>query len=183
MMPVTRISDTTNRLLQKYAIPFEDTQDSVIYKMAQFYDQRHGKEAGVVSSQANQEQNDLQTPDLRFTKVMEANFGGREVINWNGLLKEALIQAWRHTEDFKALRRITSANILQGEHSGSGYTYIPEIDISVQGVEAANAWKLSKEIAQQINISLQVDFIWRNKKGAAQPGETGRLFWLSKLNL
>lgn len=180
MMPVTRISDTTNRLLQKYAIPFEDTQDSVIYKMAQFYDQHHSDDAGVLPSQSNQEQGE---PDLRFTKVLDANFGGVKVKNWNGLLKEALIQAWRHTPDFDKLRRLTMANIVQGGRFDSGYDYIPEIDISVQGIDASSAWKLSKEIAQKINVSLKVDFMWRNRKGAAHPGENGQLSWLSKIIL
>ena len=179
MMPVTRISDTTNRLLQKYAVPFEDTQDSVIYKMAQFYDQHHSKDAGVLPSQSNQE---LSDPDLRFTKVLDADFGGVKVKNWNGLLKEALIQAWRHATDYDALRRLTTANIIQGKRSDSGYDYIPEIDISVQGVDSSSAWRLSKEIAQKINVSLKVEFMWRDRKGAAHPGENGELQWSPEVN-
>ena len=177
MMPVIRVSDTTYRLLQKYAVPFEDTQDSVINKMAEFYDQHHSQKAGVLPSQPNQEQDSFQTPDLRFTKVLGAYFGNAIITNWNNLLKEALIQAWRHATDFNALRLLTTANIVQQERSDSGYKYIPEINISYQGVDSSSAWRLSKEIAHKINVPLEVHFMWRNKKGAVHPGENGELKW------
>jgi hypothetical protein len=79
--------------------------------------------------------------------------------------------------DYEALRRMTTANIIQGERSDTGFEYIPDIDISIQGVDSNNAWRLSKEIAQKINVALEVHFIWRNKKGAAHPGENGYLKW------
>jgi hypothetical protein len=183
MMPVIRVSDTTYRLLQKYAVPFEDTQDSVINKMAAFYDHNHGDKPGVLPSHTNQEQTEQQTPDLRFTKVLDAHFNNVNVKNWNGLLKEALIQAWREVEDYNSLRRMTTANIAQGERSDSGYKYIPEIDISFQGIDSTNAWHLSKEIAQKLDVTLSVDFIWRDKRGAAHPGENEKLFWLSKITI
>ena len=177
MMPVIRVSDTTYRLLQKYAVPFEDSQDSVINKMAQFYNQHHSQAAGVPPTELNQEFHDAKTPDLRFTKVIGAFFGDTIINNWNNLLKEALIQAWRHTADYNALRHLTTANITQGQRFDSGYKYIPEINISFQGVDASSAWNLSKEIAQKINVRLEVYFMWRNKKGAAHPGDNGHLKW------
>lgn len=182
MMPVIRVSDTTYRLLQKHAIPLEDNNDSMVYKAIKFFDQHHTP----VSNQpiANEHKIDANSqPDLRHTKILDAHFNNVKIKNWNGLLKEALIQAWQKAEDFNALRRMTTANIVQGKRSDSGYAYIPEIDISVQGIDSTSAWRLSKEIAQKLNVSLSVDFIWRDKKGAAHPGKNGQLNWLSKITL
>jgi len=177
MMPVIRISDTTYRLLQKHAVAFEDSQDSVVMRMAEFYDQHHKQSTDIEAVPTN---NNERTPDLRFTKVLDARFGNWSVNNWNNLLKEALIQAWKQARDFDALQRMTSANITPGKRSDCGYKHIPEIDIDIsyQGVDAASAWELSKEIAQQLQVPLEVTFMWRNKKGAARPGEINVLRWV-----
>ena len=64
-----------------------------------------------------------------------------------------------------------------GYRTDKGYKYIPEIDCSVQGVDANNALRCITRLARKYSISITILFGWRNKKNALYPGEFGRIIF------
>ncbi len=65
----------------------------------------------------------------------------------------------------------------QGRYEENGYVYLPEADLSIQGVDANLAWDHSLGLARALDIKIQLRFEWRHKEGAARPGETAVLEW------
>jgi hypothetical protein len=51
----------------------------------------------------------------------------------------------------------------------------PDVALSVQGQDANAAWRAVMFIVQNLNASVEVSFIWRNKEGAENPGKTGSM--------
>ncbi len=90
----------------------------------------------------------------------------------------AHVEAFKQAGSFDALLNLTHAQIRKGDHSGdSGYHYVPEIDISIQGVDANHAWSYSLRLAQYLKRPLKAQIEWRNNDKAAHPGETGSMEW------
>jgi hypothetical protein len=52
-----------------------------------------------------------------------------------------------------------------------------DINISIQNVDADLAWRYTFALAQKLQVQVAVEFEWRLKPGAAQPGERGALSW------
>ncbi len=72
-----------------------------------------------------------------------------------------------------AVRRASRANLRQGRYEENGYKYLPEADLSIQGVDANLACEHSFRLARARSISLKVPFEWRDKEDAAHPGQSG----------
>jgi hypothetical protein len=56
-----------------------------------------------------------------------------------------------------------------------GYKYQKDLDISVQGQSASDAWKEVERLAKKWRIPVTVEFWWRQNPKAQHPGRTGRL--------
>ena len=91
--------------------------------------------------------------------------------NWNRLFSELLIIARKQVGSISELMRLCSVNLVQGRKMGAGYHYLPEIDISVQGMSANDAALAIVTVARRLNIELEIHFMWFDKDGAAHPGE------------
>jgi hypothetical protein len=78
---------------------------------------------------------------------------------------------------FDALKKATGANIRNGKFEENGYKYLPEGDLSIQGVPANDAWENSFRLAKLMCVPIKVTFEWRDKDGAAHPGRTGVIEW------
>ena len=63
----------------------------------------------------------------------------------------------------------------QGRKEDEGYHYLPEVNFSVQGQDANAAWRGVAFIAQNLNVPVEVSFLWRNKDGAEHPGKPGTM--------
>ena len=87
------------------------------------------------------------------------------------------IMARKRLGSFEAVRRASQANLRQGCYEENGYKFLPEADLSIQGVDANLACEHSFRLAKAVNVSLKVTFEWRDKEGAAHPGETGIIEW------
>jgi hypothetical protein len=61
------------------------------------------------------------------------------------------------------------------QYSSDGYTYHPELGISVQGQSAQDAWKEIERIANKWAIPVDVEFQWRQNKKAQHPGRSAFL--------
>ena len=67
-------------------------------------------------------------PSLTHTKVLSAELGGktldRQVMTWNGLLNEAIIQAATKFRDPNRVKELVRANSVIGQKEDQGYRYI-----------------------------------------------------------
>ena len=96
---------------------------------------------------------------------------------WNDLMRIAHTQSFRKTSSFEELRKVTHAQMRNGRHTEDGYRHLPEIDISIQGVDANHAWNHALRLARYLKVPLYARIEWRHKTGAAYPGESGVLSW------
>jgi hypothetical protein len=194
MSPVLRISDLTFKRLQKYATPLVDTVPTVIDKLLDFCDSRGLEQlvpqkdrspkselepAYTLSSPIESDPSDPHS--LSHTRVLTAEFDRQPADGWNNLVRIAHKRAIEHFRSFESLRSATPSHIVKGRRDIDGFHYVPEIDISIQNVDANVAWRNSLALARKLGCPLRVEFEWRNKKGAAFPGQSGVLSWKAGL--
>jgi hypothetical protein len=166
--------------LQKLAIPLVDTLATVVERLADHYEATASTPpSGISANSLNgfKKFDPVKPPDLLHTRV-EGTFSSVHFRKWNELVRVAHVEAFKKAGSFEALRTATSSQIRKGNHDGdSGFHYIPEIDISVQGVDSRHAWTYALRLAQYIKKPLRASITWRNNEKAAYPGESGVLEW------
>lgn len=180
-MPVIRIPDPVFERLQSIAKPFVDTPASVIERLLDFY-QGGGTQPQppkVGDSRAVLTDFDPEAPpDLRHARVLYAEVGGEKAAGWNELVQLAHRHAAVELKgNLDALKSATLSNMSVGRRSDSGFHYVGDPNISIQNVEANNAWRNTLHLAKRFNFETSVVFEWADKKGAALPGKQGRLSW------
>jgi hypothetical protein len=179
------LSDTTFNRLQRLAVPLVDTTESVIVKLAAFWEEHSTLTNGMaaVPSPAFESSPTVQAfdarspPNLKHTKLLSAKIEGTSIHpTWNGLLFDMIrrIPKQQIARNDEA-RRLIIINFTTGKKEDEGYKFIPDLGISVQGQDANDAWKGASHIAQKLGIHIEADFLWRMKEGSAFPGVTGRL--------
>ena len=172
-MPDITIEQATFERLQRHAQPLIDTVDAVVNRALD------AMEMGVWKQPDEGFRPDEpdRLPDVTHTKVLAARLEAADVErpNWNRLLHRVLILSMDKVADLNGLRRLCPVNMVSGRKSDEGYTHLPEIDISVQGLSANEACAALTVTARALGIGLEVAFMWRAKDGAAYPGERGRL--------
>lgn len=116
-------------------------------------------------------------PSLRHTKLLSVRVAGAVLqLTWNGLLLHMIRRLSRkQLENPKETRRLIVTNFLIGKKEDEGYRFLPDLGISVQGQDADYCWKGASHIARSLGLTLEVEFLWRMKEGAAFPGSTGKL--------
>jgi len=182
MCPTITLTEETFSKLQALATAFVDTPETVISGLADAELRRRGSAPGGNGTGQGEEVLHLD-PDahenLTHTKLLSASADGRPIHRpkWNGILDYLHIMARQRLNSFEALRRASGANIREGRYEENGYRYLPEADLSIQGVDANLAWDHSLRLARALEVPLQLRFEWREKDGAAHPGETGVLEW------
>lgn len=189
-MPTIELSERTFRALQALAQPFVDTPDDVVWRLVSAA--RDGAEKDEPSTtrpsghriespgQLDALEVDPNRPeDLTHTRIIKAVVDGEDVPrpNWNGLVQLVHLKAMRRLGSIEAVRRITRSNILPGKHEDRGFVYLPDADLSIQGVEARLAWENTLRIARELKIPIAVEFEWYNKEKAAHPGRMASMTW------
>jgi hypothetical protein len=176
------IPDSLFQRLQKHAVPLEDTTASVIERLV---DHLEAKPNGLVKGKQSEvgfpdhvikKFNPIRPPDLFHTRS-RGTLDSSTFSNWNDLVRVAHIAAFAKAKTFEVLKTVTQAQIRKGSHSDSGYHFLPEIGISIQGVDANHAWMYSLRLAQYLKVPLQALVEWRNNEKAAHPGMSGVLEW------
>ncbi len=183
-MPNVTLSDTTFSKLKTIAEPFVDTPETLIERLIDAEIQR-GKIALTGNGSSPSAKNDFlqQNPDshesLAFTRVLSAKVDGREIHRpkWNSIMNHLHLLASKRLGSFDAVKRASSVRLRQGRYEEEGFKYLPEADLSIQGVDSNSAWDHSLQIARELSIPIKVTFEWRNKKGAAHPDRLGILEW------
>lgn len=171
--------------IQKHAIPFVDlTPVSVIERWADHFEEQPAQSNGQSAPSFHKAEpvgkkfSPLTPPDLMHTRC-RGTFGTISFRKWNDLVRIAHIEAFAKAQSFEALRTVTHAQIRKGDQLGdSGYRFVPQIEISVQGVDANHAWLYALRLAQYLKIPLRVSIEWRHNDKAAFPGETGVVEWV-----
>ncbi|WP_148220315.1 T4SS efffector SepA family protein [Nostoc punctiforme] len=181
MMPVIRIPDPIYKRLQALAVPFEDTPITVIEKLLNEYEARYQPQQ--VFETENYKVLEPDTPsNLHYTRVLRAVIGSQEIHqpNWNKIVDAAHKMAIREGFSVEELIKLTLAHIVKGEKINSGFHYLPEVNISIQGVDSNLAWRNTLHLMKNLKMPIEIYFEWRDKEGAAYPGEKGKLIWNAK---
>lgn len=139
----------------------------------------------IKSNAINEAENDCRSiasdgSNLAHTRILEARIGEEFASNWNRLLEAALRLACEKGLTLRELRRRTSVNLREGNvpNGENGYRFIPEIEMSFQGVSAPIAFRCTYEIAKLIGAEFHVSVQWRNNARAAYPGDEGVFSYL-----
>ena|GEM_PF-3919259 len=116
-------------------------------------------------------------PSLRHTKVMGVVLDGAELSSpsWNGLVDAMIRLAKQRLGSFGALKNAAGVNMVEGKKIDQGYRYLSDINVSVQGQDAQDAWRCIAQIATVLKVRVEVYFFWRRNPGAYLPGETANL--------
>ena len=112
---------------------------------------------------------------LRHTKIIEGRFGGESIANWRDLIHCAIRMAVLKGVSFQTVRSI--ANVTEGNPNDGSFQQIERTNFWVQGMDADNAWRESLALAKKASVEIFVSFQWRDKEGAAFPGEEGSIQW------
>ncbi len=176
-MPEITIEQATFERLQHHAQPLIDTVDAVVNRALDALETGAWKQPDEVGRVDEHEVDPDRLPDVTHTKVLTARIAAADVKgpNWNRLLHRVLVLSMGQVADLNGLRRLCPANMVCGKKTDEGYSYLPEIDISVQGLSANEACAALTVTARALGIGLEIAFMWRAKDGAAHPGERGRL--------
>lgn len=181
-MPVIRISDANYKWLQSQATPFEDTPDDVITRL------RKEREvtSSVVQPVTNKPNHDgtrnidpMRTEDLTHTRVLSARVGDINLAEheWSAIVKTLHRIGLQRLGSFEQLQAATIARIVKGKRTDSGYKHLPDINISIQNMDATSCWRSAFHLARKLNIPIEVVFQWRTTEKAAYPGEVARISW------
>jgi hypothetical protein len=122
-------------------------------------------------------QDSANPPSLKFTSVHRAVFGTQETRNWNGLVRIGVSLAVQHGRTFEQLRGLLGGHIEQGTVSDRGFQPLESTGISVRGLDANNAWDAALKLAKELRVPIEVSFSWRQRDGAAFPGQSRVLRW------
>ena len=178
-MPEVTIQDSTFERLQRHAKPLIDSTDTVIDRALDALEQVEGHPALNSENKAEAErQIDLRMlPNLTHTKVLDASIDGKQIAraNWNLLLDEMLRRVMKRVGTFEKVRQLCPVNLVKGKKEDEGYSYLSDIDISVQGQDSNGACRAVVTAAQGLGIAVEIGFMWRLKEAAAHPGERARL--------
>lgn len=176
-MPQITIEDLTFERLQRHAKPFVDTPDSVINRALDALDRIEVESAELPKVGAERRIDPRALPSLTHTKILSATIEGETIAkaNWNSLLDEMLRRAMKRVGSFEKLRQLCPVNMTKGRKEDEGYSYLSDIDLSVQGQDANAACRTVVTAAQSLGVALDIGFMWRPKEGAAHPGERARI--------
>jgi hypothetical protein len=178
-MTEIEIQPSTFERLQRHAKPFVDTPDAVINRAL---DALEGSDAEVANdlrapTEGEERIDPRVLPRLTHTKVLEAAIDGESIpkANWNMLLDIMLRKAMKQVGTFEKLQKVCPVNMINGRKEDEGYSWLPDIKVSVQGQDSNAACRTLVTAAQALGMSLEIGFMWRHKEGAAKPGVRARL--------
>jgi hypothetical protein len=178
-MPAITVLEQTFERLQRHAKPLVDTPDTVINQALDALEQRAmpPPPSNGDGMQTERRIDPRALPNLTHTKVLDASVEDMPVAkaNWNLLLDEILRRAMKRVGTFDKLRQLCPVNIVKGRKEDEGYSYLSDIDISVQGQDANGACRAVVTAAQGLGLAIEIGFMWRHKESAAYPGERARL--------
>lgn len=172
------ISDETFARMQSLAIPLVDTPDSIVLRALTALEAGGGGGAKPGEQASAQSFNPAVPPSLSHTTLKSAVLAGtrfeRSETSWNNLMIAAIREAFARGNSKLDLALMLTVNCVIGRREDSGYKYIEDVDLSVQGQDANSAWRQTYDLASRIGLGIEVEFVWQDNPKAAMPGATGR---------
>jgi hypothetical protein len=175
-MPQLNISEEVFARMQQHATPLVDDANSVLLRALDALD---AVSAGSSDGSGQAVRQGFAVPDLSFTTVQVATVAGALLgasgSYWNSILLAVIRAAAVAGATRDEITGHLLANHIAGKKEDGGYKYVPEVDLSVQGLDANGAWKATDYLANAFKVYVKVQFIWQNNPKAAKPGATGVL--------
>jgi hypothetical protein len=181
MTPSIDLTDDLFTRLQKHAVPLVDTPLTVIARALDALEAGDEEPSSQAASPAGPRSfNPAAAPNLSHTTPRRAQVADKALPKnqtyWNPIMFAVITEAAKKgvsTEDLLDLLTIPS---VKGKKEDSGYRYLQEAGLSVQGQDANSAWKQTYRIASSVGVPVQVVFVWQDNPKAAMPGATGSFF-------
>jgi len=173
------LSNQTVKRLLRVADSFDETAESVITRLLDFFEQYQNTSVrrAEIGSLKAAVWSPFNPPNLRHTKVTAASIGGQDITvpSWNKLVDEAVRRTRKSLGSFAGLKKVIPANVVEGVKQDHGYRYLSDVHLSLQGQDAQDAWRCVAHLARSQGFAVEVHFLWRNKPDAAYPGQLGNL--------
>lgn len=180
MSPSIELNDEIFARLQKHAIPLVDTPLTVISRALDALEAGDEEPASTERANSPRSFNPAAPPNLTHTTPRRAEVAGKALPKsetyWNSIMFAAITEAANKGTLPEDLLELLTIPCVIGEKVGSGYRYLADAGISVQGQDANRAWRETYRIASSIGVSVQVVFVWGENPKAAMPGATGSFF-------
>jgi hypothetical protein len=169
------VSDELFVRLQGRAKPFVHTPAMIIAMAMDAWDAADGSLPSKVDPKVY---DPASPPNLTHTKVLSIVLNGAHFPPgqnyWNYLLDALIKQAAHMGKKPDEVRVLAVVNSVLGQKTDSGYRFIPEAGVSVQGQDANGAWKGIYKLATSLGSSVTVRFAWYENPKAANPGKEGQ---------
>jgi hypothetical protein len=181
MMPVIRVNDATFldlKAISKWLetkTPTETIDALVRDKMLELGMERDQPATGGAQHTDDGDLIFEKAPGLSFTRILSASVdnGKPSKENWAGLLMKVIgvVKAKGMSGDqlVNELQIPTRAD----EYTMDGYKFYPDLEISIQGQSATDAWKEVSRLADKFCIPVEIRFQWRDNQKAQHPGKIG----------
>lgn len=180
MSPSIELTDEIFSRLQKHAVPLVDTPLTVIERALDALEAGDEEPAGDAQPGGPRSFNPAAAPNLSHTTPRRANVAGRTLAKadtyWNPILFAVIEEAAKKGTSPEDLLELLTIPSVKGQKEGSGYRFLPEAGISIQGQDANSAWKQTYRVASSIGVHVHVVFVWQDTPKAAMPNVTGSLF-------
>jgi hypothetical protein len=186
-MPTIVLSDEYDAKLKTLAEPFVDTRESILQRLINEAVAQAGTTPNL-NGHAHAAVNNVRhlnpdaPDDLTHTRVRSATIDGQELNRpkWKTVMDHFHVIGLQILGSFEALKQASGANLRKGRFEKDGYKYLPQADLSIQGVAAKLAWSHSLRLARAINVPVRLEIEWHDKPEAAHAGEIAFLEWIPK---
>lgn len=118
--------------------------------------------------------------DLAFTKIIEGRIENVTAKNWISLIHILLKKLILEDRPVNDIKKISNLNIVKGNLSENGFCLIEGTSYSIQGVSANRGAQAILLLAKEYDKKIEIDFIWRDKQGAAFPNQNGKIINLHR---
>jgi len=175
-MPYVMIKDEDMKRINELKGIFE-AQDVITRVLDHYLEEFTKPETEIQEGEQHKEFSFKEIPDLSFAKFVSGHFDNvaPDRTNWKYMMLLALETGYKRVGGFEKLQNVATVNLVSGEKSDEGYHFIEELGFSFQGVSAQYAAKCIGEIAEALDVPVEVSFRWRKKDNALHPGEAGKL--------
>lgn len=177
------IDDDVFSGLKRLAEPLVDDVNSVLRRLIAAYEatgtaRASTSDKATASGYSGPVEFDPGTPpDLLHTTPTKVTLAGRlfkpSETYWNTLLIEVIREAAKKVSK-PELAKLIIVNHQPGQRTDTGFRYIPEAGVSVQGQDSDRSWKAIHHIASQTGLPVEVEFRWQSNPKAAYPNGRGR---------
>ncbi|MFD0939015.1 T4SS efffector SepA family protein [Methylobacterium trifolii] len=178
MAPSVSLDPSTFSRLQALAVPLVDTIDTVVNRALDALEASKTT-AALEPMDGPRSFNPAAPPNLSFTTVRSVKLGSHRFppkeTYWNSLMVECIREAAKQGKSSDEINDLILVPSIVGKKEESGYKFIQEAGVSVQGQDANAAWRAIFRLATALNLTVEVSFVWQANPKAAFPGDLGLL--------